>query len=212
MNMARRKDPALEADRQRAVIQAAIELLAEESWQSVTLARVAERAGVSKGVVTYWFPSKDELILSCIRHFHERYADRLTAIVLQPQHSRDRLRALVAEALPSREALSVEVRFQTEVWSFAKQRPEVEQAIQQAWRDFREACRILMEVAVAEGYIRRPDSKGLDRFIHALIDGLSLHLAYGLDDDMEETRERLVCLLEEWFQPQLAAATQSPEV
>ncbi len=198
--MARRKDRALEADRQKQVIQATIQLLAEESWQSVTLARVSERAGVSKGVVTYWFPTKDALFLAAIRRFHEEYAENLSKIALQPMSSRERMKVLLEAVLPSQAQLSTEIRFQTEVWSYAKEHPEVEQEVRQAWRDFRDACAMLMDVAIADGYVRRPNARGLDRFIHAIIDGLSLHLAYGLQDDVVEVRERLLVLLEDWFQ------------
>jgi TetR/AcrR family transcriptional regulator, fatty acid metabolism regulator protein len=44
----------------------AIEALAEVGYQHTTVAEVARRAGVSKGVVTYYFPARDDLIWAVV--------------------------------------------------------------------------------------------------------------------------------------------------
>jgi len=44
----------------------AIEAIAQLGYPRTTVAEVARRAGVSKGVVTYHFPAKDDLIQAVI--------------------------------------------------------------------------------------------------------------------------------------------------
>ena len=44
------------------IIQVATKLVARQGWQNTTLADIAKEAGMSLGVITYHFTSKDELI------------------------------------------------------------------------------------------------------------------------------------------------------
>lgn len=48
--------------RQAQLLECAIDALVEEGYAGTSIAEVARRAGVSKGVVTYHFPSKEDLL------------------------------------------------------------------------------------------------------------------------------------------------------
>jgi TetR/AcrR family transcriptional regulator, fatty acid metabolism regulator protein len=52
--------------RQAQLVAHAIEALAEVGYQQTTVAEVARRAGVSKGVVTYHFPARDDLMWAVV--------------------------------------------------------------------------------------------------------------------------------------------------
>jgi TetR/AcrR family transcriptional regulator, fatty acid metabolism regulator protein len=51
-----------EAARRAQIIAAAIDTIAEAGYGQASLARIAERAGTSKGVISYHFAGKDDLI------------------------------------------------------------------------------------------------------------------------------------------------------
>jgi AcrR family transcriptional regulator len=51
-----------EAGRRAQIVTAAIDTIAEIGYGQASLARIAERGGTSKGVITYHFAGKDELI------------------------------------------------------------------------------------------------------------------------------------------------------
>jgi TetR/AcrR family transcriptional regulator, fatty acid metabolism regulator protein len=74
------------------LVACAIDAIVEQGFQRTSVAEVARRADVSKGVVTYHFPAKDELISAVV-------GDVLTAMVtyLEP-----RLRGAEPEAFPER--------------------------------------------------------------------------------------------------------------
>jgi AcrR family transcriptional regulator len=74
------------------LVACAIDAIVEQGFQRTSVAEVARRAGVSKGVVTYHFPAKDELVSAVV-------GDVLTAMVtyLEP-----RLRGAEPEAFPER--------------------------------------------------------------------------------------------------------------
>jgi AcrR family transcriptional regulator len=52
----------IENARRAQIVKAAIDTIAELGYARTSLARIAERAGISKGVISYHFAGKDELI------------------------------------------------------------------------------------------------------------------------------------------------------
>lgn len=53
------------------LVDRAIDALVELGFQRTSVGEVARRAGVSKGVVTYHFPAKDDLIFAVARHIFD---------------------------------------------------------------------------------------------------------------------------------------------
>jgi AcrR family transcriptional regulator len=61
----------LEAARRAQIVACAIETLAVEGYANASLARIAERAGVSKSVIVYHFGGKDEVLESVVQEVFE---------------------------------------------------------------------------------------------------------------------------------------------
>ncbi|WEL93058.1 helix-turn-helix domain containing protein, partial [Tsukamurella tyrosinosolvens] len=58
----------IEEARRRQIIAAAAEVLADEGYGRATLARIARQAGISKGVISYHFDGKDDLMRQVVIH------------------------------------------------------------------------------------------------------------------------------------------------
>jgi AcrR family transcriptional regulator len=56
----------IEAARRAQIIAAAVEVIAEVGYAQASLARIAERIGVSKGVISYHFAGKEDLVREVI--------------------------------------------------------------------------------------------------------------------------------------------------
>jgi TetR/AcrR family transcriptional regulator, fatty acid metabolism regulator protein len=56
----------IEAARRAQIVECAIETIASEGYSGASLARIAKLAGISKGVISYHFADKDELIQQVI--------------------------------------------------------------------------------------------------------------------------------------------------
>ena len=197
--MSRPKDPKLEQQRRVHIMAAVALCLSEGSHSSLTLDKVAKVAGVSKGMVTYYFKTKDRLILESMQLFLEQELERLVGIVQEERPMRERIERLLEAALPSRDEVCAEVAFQTEVWSYAKQNPEAQEAMKTLYLRFREACRSMVDVGIAEGYVTAPDAHWLYLLIHALIDGVSFQIVFDEDLDVAEIRERILHLIDTVF-------------
>ena len=194
--MARPRDPALEAVRRGQLLDTTIEMLAEAPFHAMTQDKVAKRAGVSKGLLTYYFPTKDALIVAAIERYHAQQRELLFALAGQEGMSaQHKLRTLIAAAFPSAELVEREVRFQSEVWSFAKDRPEARAAVVSSYRAFREACGTILDAGAEEGLVTVEDREAAYLMIHALIDGLSFQLAVQPELDVERLRARLEAVI-----------------
>ena len=62
-----KKPSFIEAARREQIIACAIETIATLGDAQASLAQVAQRAGISKGVITYYFSSKEELIEQAVK-------------------------------------------------------------------------------------------------------------------------------------------------
>ncbi len=65
--------------RRAQIIGCAIEVLAERGYANASLAAIAERAGVSKGVISYHFAGKAELLEQVVRAVYAAGADYIRA-------------------------------------------------------------------------------------------------------------------------------------
>ena len=63
--------------RQAQLVSCAIEALADLGYQQASVAEVARRAGVSKGVVTYHFPARDDLIWAVVAEIFSSVAEHV---------------------------------------------------------------------------------------------------------------------------------------
>ncbi|WP_424851729.1 TetR/AcrR family transcriptional regulator [Streptomyces sp. SAI-170] len=71
-----KRDDQREASRRR-LLNAALEILAEEGYRGLTVKTVGERAGVSRGMVNYHFMSKAGLVEAVVADIREMFIDRL---------------------------------------------------------------------------------------------------------------------------------------
>ncbi|MBV9711803.1 MAG: TetR family transcriptional regulator, partial [Ktedonobacteraceae bacterium] len=56
-----------EAARRTQIIECAIETIATLGYAQASLAQIAKRAGISKGVIVYYFKSREELIKQVVK-------------------------------------------------------------------------------------------------------------------------------------------------
>ncbi|WP_336205050.1 TetR/AcrR family transcriptional regulator [Nonomuraea sp. LPB2021202275-12-8] len=67
----------IEEARRAQIIAAAIEVIADLGFARASLARIAERAGISKGVISYHFTGKNELMEEVVNQVYTSIADHV---------------------------------------------------------------------------------------------------------------------------------------
>lgn len=79
--------------RREQIERAAAEVLAEVGYAAASVGRIAEHAGVSKGVITYHFPSKNELLRRVALRLFEECSAHIAAATSETTMPAGRLRA-----------------------------------------------------------------------------------------------------------------------
>lgn len=98
----------IEEARRRQIIAAAVDVLAESGFGGASLARIADRAGISKGVISYHFNGKDELLREVVMQLFVAGAEFMEPRLAEQESATDTLRTFIATNL---EFLKAERRF-----------------------------------------------------------------------------------------------------
>ncbi|HEY6493326.1 MAG TPA: TetR/AcrR family transcriptional regulator [Trebonia sp.] len=184
-----------QAARRAQLVGCAIDALTEVGYQQTTVAEVARRAGVSKGVVTYYFPARDELVWAVVA----------AVFASVGEHVGRRLEAASPERF-------VAVYLGAWVDYFRTSRREM-MAIAEIWTSFRDAIgrphldartlgreRAMVEAALTAGQTKGTLGDFSPRVIavtmKAALDGLLAQLALDPGLDLDAYRDELIALFE----------------
>ncbi|MEO3788157.1 TetR/AcrR family transcriptional regulator [Actinocorallia sp. B10E7] len=169
--------------RRRELTEALWRVVSRDGVEAVSVRAVAAEAGCSPGALRHYFPEQRDLIASAMSLVGERTTARIEA--LSPSGSTlDQVLAYCEQIIP----MDDERRFEAEVWfgfiSKARHDPELQELTNGVHRDLRGFVSDLVR------------AMGLDQDetgrLHALIDGLSLHLLlYPGQVTPQEVREHL---------------------
>ncbi|WP_342213280.1 TetR/AcrR family transcriptional regulator, partial [Nocardia wallacei] len=77
----------------------AVEVISEFGYGNASLARIAKRAGISKGVISYHFDGKDDLMTQLVIQLYVSAAERIAPQVGAAQGARDQLLAYLSSNL-----------------------------------------------------------------------------------------------------------------
>lgn len=163
---ASRKDDAREL-----ILEAARALLKEKAMRDVSLARIAQTAGVSKGTVYYYFRTKEDILFAVLDEYLKRQWDNLVKWTEDPQKdtSLPRLIRYVVE----RDLAAPNLRLQF-FYDAMTGNEEVRMKLLQRYRDF--------AALIAEKIRERTDRVSADYLSWLLLlaaDGLLLHQSIG---------------------------------
>lgn len=93
----------IEDARRRQLVQATIETMAEHGFNATTLALVAQRAGVSAGLVAHYFGDKDGLLEATLRELSNRVRAAAIERLATARDPRARIQAVIEANLSPRE-------------------------------------------------------------------------------------------------------------
>lgn len=183
-----------EAQRQGDLIAAALDLMAEGGPQAATVRAIAERAGVTPGLIRHYFRTKEDLLSAAYAHFVEAMtADHRAILNDAPKAPVDRLAQFVAGALrpPLTDARAVGI------WAgflhLVQREPGLKQIHRTGYHAFRGELEVLIaDVLIAQGRPLSPDLVAAEATaVNALIDGLWLEGSILPEDFGEDALARL---------------------
>ena len=176
--MTQRRSKGIE--RELSVVTAAAELIAEQGLAQLRMSDVADRAGMSVGHVTYYFPSKSQLLVRAIEQSEERFQTEVRNALQHQNDAWDRLGALVELAAASGPNDPGWLLW-FEVWGNAAVDPEVAEVQSRLDGWWRQQMSDVIAYGTAQGSFHAADNVRAVSVLSALTDGLSVQLTLGSD-------------------------------
>ena len=184
----------------RHILKAARTILARRGYAGTTVSLVAAEAGVSRGLLHYYFKNKEDMLARVI---DENMA--ASVILVEDLLARSRNATEIADRLV--EALQQLFKIDPDFFSLffeaeaaARQSPALEAQLQTLYGNFRRAVQKGLQAAIDRGDIAPPiPATGLSAILTSIIDGLGLQLITETDlvDDRQiwDAAHKSVCLL-----------------
>lgn len=170
------------AQRRETITNAVLRLAGTEGIEGVSLRRVATEAGVSMGMVQYYFPSKDEMLQAAcerlLQNARAGFAEDVAAD--QPSSTRETLRRAMLRIVPLDEQRAAGTRIWIAFMARATVEPALATFMQQTWVDSHARFVSLFTRAVECGEL--PPSIDIHAEAAAalsLADGLVSHVLFG---------------------------------
>jgi len=183
--------------RKAELIRATFQEVSEKGFSDTTLEDIAQRAGVSKGVLLYYFRSKEDLFLSAFKHSILMLRDRLRQTIATVSDPVEKVRAIVRTSFVSAKANRKFYQAYLDLLSMGTR----QEAFKQLNARFYENCIAMDEEIIAEGVRRglfRPQADA--GVLRAIVDGLMLQWLFDENSSFEDYQRRCEVALLRYLQ------------
>ena len=164
--------------RREQIVRATIRCLARDGYAGLTMKRVAVEAGVSQGILHYYFRDKAAMLAAAARRVTVDLDRRVAAESRRARDARGRLRAVIRAclrtAVDNRDFWTVFIEF----WGEAFHDRRLATVNRQAYARARRLIGAGLARGVAGGEFRQIDVEEAAAVVLALVDGLSLQLTF----------------------------------
>jgi AcrR family transcriptional regulator len=167
-------------DRHQEILDAAARVITDRGLAETRISDIAEEAGVSPGLILYYFESKDRLLAEALTFANDQFYVRTSREIRRIPAARDQLRRLIDLSVPGYLAefgRLDEWALWIEVWVRALRDPEMakdREVLDQRWRA--QLADIIRGGQATGEFSTRDDPDELALRIATLIDGLAIQV------------------------------------
>jgi AcrR family transcriptional regulator len=178
-------------DRHQEILDAAARVITERGLAETRISDIAEQAGVSPGLILYYFDSKDRLLAEALTYANDQFYLRTSRDIRRIASAKEQLRRLIDLSVPGylpEYGRLDEWALWIEVWVRALRDVEMakdREVLDQRWRA---QIAEIIRVGQASGEFVQGDADALALPIAALIDGLAIQV---IMNDSTVTTERM---------------------
>jgi AcrR family transcriptional regulator len=179
-------------DRHQEILDAAARVITERGLAETRISDIAEQAGVSPGLILYYFDSKDRLLAEALTFANDQFYLRTSREIRRLPSAKDQLRRLVDLSVPGylqEFGRLDEWALWIEVWVRALRDPEMakdREVLDERWRS--QIAEIVRAGRQTGEFSSTEDPDELALRIASLIDGLAIQVVM---NDSKVTPERM---------------------
>jgi AcrR family transcriptional regulator len=178
-------------DRHQEILDAAARVITERGLAETRISDIAEQAGVSPGLILYYFDSKDRLLAEALTYANDQFYLRTSRDIRRITSAKEQLRRLIDLSVPGylpEYGRLDEWALWIEVWVRALRDVEMAKDLEVLDQRWRAQIAEIIRVGQASGEFVEGDADALALPIAALIDGLAIQV---IMNDSTVTTERM---------------------
>ena len=169
------KERELSGEKAQRIVDAMRESVAKRGAAGSTFEQVAREAGVSRGLLHYYFGTKERLLVEVVRRDSEIRVARLDAPLADAQSVDDVLQVLVASLTDLIDNEPAFFLLLYELFSAGRRNPEIQREVGQLFDRTRSHVAEILEQKQREGVLKlRHDAEAIVAYLFAAADGFAL--------------------------------------
>jgi AcrR family transcriptional regulator len=169
------KERELSGEKAQRIVDAMRESVAKRGAAGSTFEHVAREAGVSRGLLHYYFGTKERLLVEVVRRDAEIRVARLDEPLAKAETVEDVLEVLVASLTDLIENEPAFFLLLYELFSAGRRNPEIQHEIGQLFERTRSHVAEILKAKQAEGVLKmRHDAESIVAYLFAAADGFAL--------------------------------------
>jgi len=188
--------PKATKDRHQEILDAAARVITERGLADTRISDVAEAAGVSPGLILYYFDSKDRLLSEALTFANDQFFLRMSREIRRIPSAKDQLRHLIDLSVPGYQpeyGKLDEWALWIEVWVRALRDPQMakdREVLDQRWR---QSIAEIVRAGQASGEFGPGDAEEIALRLGSLIDGLAIQVIMN-DSQVSPDRMHRACM------------------
>ena len=169
------KERELSGEKAQRIVDAMRESVAKRGAAGSTFEHVAREAGVSRGLLHYYFGTKERLLVEVVRRDSEIRVARLDKPLADAQSVDDVLEVLVSSLTDLIDNEPAFFLLLYELFSAGRRNPEIQREVGQLFDTTRSHVAEVLEAKQREGVLKlRYDAKAIVAYLFAAADGFAL--------------------------------------
>ncbi|MCZ6805437.1 MAG: TetR/AcrR family transcriptional regulator [Deltaproteobacteria bacterium] len=190
------KPSFIEAARRRQIVDTAIQTIATRGYSQTSLAEIARDAGISKGVISYHFEGKRELVEAILSRLLREPAEFIKERVDSCERPLDKLRAYIQANFDYMKSNRSHYVALVALWGVRTSSDERHEFDAEAYLPSRGYLSRIIENGQESGELRPAPLKTMASVIQASIDGVMLQWVYDADAiDLDACREEILNMI-----------------
>jgi TetR/AcrR family fatty acid metabolism transcriptional regulator len=168
--------------RKAEIIEATFFCIALKGYSNITMQDIADSAGVSKGVIHYYFRNKEELFLSVHEKLIGDLDNHIARKIEQASTPPDKVRSIIRAAF---EKIRGNKKFQIvllDFWAHSTRNPRLKAASSHQYARYRHTISKIIADGIEEGQFRKCDPNQVASALIGLIEGHMIQWVFGEKD------------------------------
>jgi AcrR family transcriptional regulator len=167
-------------ERRSVLLASALECFAKKGYEATTVDDIVKNAGVSKGMLYNYFPSKEAIFLELLQERTDAYFSNIRELFHAKDTASDKLRALLNyyRELPMNDARREWITIYLEFWLSSSRNDEQQRLMEARYERYVAFLAEILEEGKNSGEFREDvDSRVVAAMVWALFDGIGLHFS-----------------------------------